>query len=270
MGWLCWGASRESSFRNSGKRRHCASVGAVRVCKNRYWPAVLLGLVALPASTTRADTSEPAAAEAQPQYGVMPMASKGSDRRLERRLSLQGQPKYDRRNTGPSAVLAISGGVPIFVGSDVDRDTVRPGGSFAFLGGVDFGYGVLELDVGYMGVPIQAPGIPREPLQRVHFGFGGRLQVPNASRVIPYISAGFAAQWWKLDTRTGCSLIACSTGDGFRFAPGLSFRTGIAISLCRSTALDIGLGYNLSFRGNDVFTKTRQWIEPTVGFRFWL
>jgi len=256
--------------RDSGEPDRRASFGVVRTCTPRHWPALLVGLLVLAASPVRADTSEPAVAEGQPQYGVMPMASKGSDRRLERRLSLQGRPKYDRRNTGPSGVLAISGGIPIFVGSDVDRNIVKPGGSFAFLGGVDFGYGVFELDVGYMGVPIEPPGRPREPLQRVHLGFGGRLQVPNASRVIPYISAGFAAQWWKLDTRTGCSVFACSTGDGFRFAPGLTFRGGVAISLCRSTALDIGLGYNLSFQGNNVFTQTRHWIEPTVGFRFWL
>jgi len=226
--------------------------------------------VLFPASVANADDDEPAASEGQPEYGVMPMASQGSDRRLERRLSLQGRPKYDRRTVGPSGILAISGGVPIFVGSDIDRDVVRPGGSFSFLGGVDFGYGVFEIDVGYMGVPIEPPGMQREPLQRVHLGFGGRLQVPNNSILVPYISAGFAAQWWKLDTRTGCSLVACSTGDSFRFAPGLTFRVGTAISLCRSTALDIGLGYHLSFEGNAVFTQTRHWIEPTIGFRFWL
>ena len=230
----------------------------------------MLGPILLLASATSARADEPVPAEAQPQYGVMPMASEGSDRRLERRLALQGRPKYDRRNVGPSAVLAIEGGVPIFVGSDVDRAVVRPGGSFTFLGGVDFGYAVAELEVGYMGVPIEPPGMRREPLQRVHLGFGGRLQVPNASRLVPYLGASFAAQWWKLDTRTGCSLVACSTGDSFRFAPGLSFRVGTTISLCSSTALDVGLGYSLSFRGNEVFTRTRQWIEPTIGFRFWI
>jgi hypothetical protein len=228
---------------------------------------VLLLLVAF-AADARADEPKPSAG--QPEFGVMPMASEGSDRRLERRLSQQGRPKQDRRQTKPSGVLELRGGVPFFVGNDVDRNAVRPGGNFGFLGGVDFGYIVPELEVGYMGVPVDLPAGQREPLQRVHLGIGTRLQVPNNSVWIPYLSVNFAAQWWKFDTRTGCSVFACSTGDGFRFAPGLSFRAGTTISLCRSTALDIGFGYNLSFQGDAVFTQTRQWIEPTLGFRFWL
>ena len=224
----------------------------------------------LVAFTTEAKADESAPAAGQPQYGVMPMASQGSDRRLERRMSQQGLAKQDRRTTGPSGVLELRGGVPIFVGSDVDHSVVRPGGSFGFLGGVDFGYAVAELEVGYMGVPMALASGQREPLQRVQLGFGTRLQVPNNSAWIPYLSVNFATQWWKLNTRTGCGLVACSTGDSFRFAPGLTFRVGTTISLCKSTALDIGFGYNLSFQGNGVFTQTRQWLEPTLGFRFWI
>jgi len=51
---------------------------------------------------------------------------------------------------------------------------------------------------------------------------------------------------------------------------GFLGRAATTISLCRSTSLDIGFGYNLSFQGGGVFTQTRQWIEPTLGFRFWL
>jgi len=222
------------------------------------------------AFTVDARADEPSPPAGQPQFGVMPMASHGSDRRLERHLSQQGLPKQDRRHTGPSGVLELRGGVPFFVGSDVDRNEVRPGGNFGFLGGVDFGYIAPELEVGYMGVPIDLPSGQRESLQRVHLGIGTRLQVPNVSIWIPYLSVNFAAQWWKFDTRTGCSAFACSTGDGFRFAPGLSLRAGTTISLCRSTALDIGFGYSLTFQGDGVFTQTRQWIEPTLGFRFWL
>lgn len=231
------------------------------------YAAVSLTVIAF-TMDVRADEPKPAAG--QPQFGVMPMASQGSDRRLERRLSQQGRAKQDRRQTKPSGVLELRGGVPFFVGNDIDRDEVRPGGNFGFLGGVDFGYIVPELEVGYMGVPVDLPSGQREPLQRVHLGIGTRLQVPNNSVWIPYLSAHFAAQWWKFDTGTGCRLFACSTGDSFRFAPGLTFRVGTTISLCRSTAIDIGFGYNLSFEGNGVFTQTRQWIEPTLGFRFWI
>ena len=198
------------------------------------------------------------------------MASEGSDRRLERRLSRQSRPKHDRRRKRPAAILAIEGGVPIFVGEDIDRDVVRPGGGFTFTTGIDFGYFVPQLDVGYLAFPIDPAGFPREPLQRVHLGLGGRFQVPNPSVVMPYLDASFAFQWWKFDTFTRCELIACSTGDGFRFAPGLSFRVGTTISFAPSAALDIGLGYGLSFEGDDVFTQTRHWLEPGIGFRFWL
>jgi hypothetical protein len=231
------------------------------------YAAVVLVVAAVSAKAS-ADDAVPTAA--QPEYGVMPMASEGSDRRLERRLSQQGRPKHDRRQIGPSGILELRGGVPIFVGSDVDRAIVRPGGSFGFLGGVDFGYAVAEVEVGYMGVPMNLASGQREPLQRINLSFGPRLQVPNNSPWLPYLSAHFATQWWKLDTRTGCSLVACSTGNAFRFAPGLTFRIGTTISLCASTAIDIGFGYNLSFQGDGVFTQTRQWIEPTLGFRFWL
>ncbi|MFZ1865615.1 MAG: hypothetical protein WAU39_15435 [Polyangiales bacterium] len=230
---------------------------------------LLLILVATPMANAHADDS--GLPGSKPEYGVMPMASEGSDPRLERRLSRQQTPKQDRRRTHPAAVLAIQGGVPIFVGSDIDRNVVRPGGDFSFTTGADLGYVVPELDVGYMAVPIDPPGsLPREPLQRVHLGLGARLQAPNNSPVIPYLSASFAFQWWKFDTLTGCTLLACSTGDRFRFAPGLSFRAGMTISFARSAAIDIGLRYGLSFQGDGVFTRTRQWVEPNIGFRFWI
>jgi hypothetical protein len=229
----------------------------------------LLAVLCLAACASRAAADEPKLPGSQPEYGVMPMASQGSNRRLERRLSLQEVPKQDRRRTTPAAVLALQGGVPIYVGSDIDRNVVRPGGGFSFLMGADLGYFVPELDVGYMANRIQS-GSLSEPLQRVHLGLGGRFQVPNNSPLIPYLSASFAFQWWKFDTFTGCSLIACSTGNGFRFAPGLAFRIGTTISFSRSAAIDIGFGYGLSFQGDSVFTRTRQWIEPTLGFRFWI
>ena len=200
----------------------------------------------------------------------MPMASQGSDRRLERRLSRQGIPKRDRRRTKPSAILGIQGGVPIFVGSDIDHGIVRPGGSVAVLTGVDLGYFVPELDVGYLAVPVELPGVPREPLQRIDLGIGGRVQFPNNSPVIPYLSVSFASQWWKFNTPTGCSFGICSTGNRFRFAPGLSFRAGTTISFAPSAAIDIGLRYGLSFTGDGVFTQTRNWVEPSFGFRFWI
>lgn len=221
-------------------------------------------------SIARAD-DEPLPAGSQPEYGVMPMASQGSDPRLERRLSRQLRPKYDRRYARAKAVLGLVGGVPLFVGSGVDRSVVRPGGGFAVSAGADLGYVVPEIDFGYMAVPIEQPGFSKEPLQRLALGMGARIQFPNNSPVVPYLGAAFAAQWWKFDVPfTNCSLFACSTGSGFSFAPGMSFRTGLTLSFSRSVAVDIGLRYGLSFTGNDVFPKTRNWLEPSFGFRFWI
>lgn len=232
----------------------------------RSWPFLFLWV----ASAAYAAPGDPAPPGSQPEYGVMPMASEGSDPRLERRLSRQEVPKQDRRRTRPSAVMGIQGGVPIFVGSDVDRNVVRPGGSFTFLTGADLGYFAPEIGVGYMANRIDPSNVSSTPLQRVNLGIGGRLQVPNASVLIPYLSAAFAAQWWKFDTFAGGCSFACPTGSGFRFAPGLNFRVGTTITISRSVAIDIGLGYSLSFQGNGVFTQNRNWIEPSFGFRFWI
>lgn len=227
-------------------------------------------LVLFVTSVAYADDDDSLPAGSQPEYGVMPMASQGSDKRLERRLSRQGVPKQDRRRTSPSAILGLQGGVPIYVGSDVDRDDVSVGGSFNFIMGADLGYFVPEIDVGYMANQIDLTAGDSEPLQRVHLGIGGRFQFPNASVLIPYLSAKFAAQWWKLNTLPTCNFFACGTGDGFRFAPGLKLGVGTTISFARSAAVDIGLRYGISFTGDTVFPETRHWIEPTFGFRFWL
>ncbi len=203
------------------------------------------------------------------------MASQGRDRRLERRLAQQGNPKQDRRNSSPAPFLAIEVGVPLFVGSDVDRDVVRPGGGVDFLGGVDFGYGVLELDVGFLAAPIESSGgvtgVGREPLKHVHFGFGGRLQLLNDSVVTPYLGASFALQWWRLfETPTACPPWYCTDRNGFQFTPGLNLRVGMLINVGDCLALDLGLRYGIAFQGNDVFDKVRHFLAPGLGLRFWL
>lgn len=218
----------------------------------------------------KADDSAPLPAGSEPEYGVMPMASEGSNPRLERRLSLQTRHRQDRTYRGPAGILGFQGGVPIFVGSDVDRDVVKAGGSILGFGGVDFGFGTVELEVGYLGVPTHLPGDVREPAQRVALGVGGRVQIPNKSVWVPYLGFGFAAQWWKYNSQRGCAVLFCSTGGRFRFAPGFNVRAGTSILLGGVAAIEIGIRYNLSFEGNGVSTQNLQFIEPTLGFRFWL
>jgi hypothetical protein len=218
----------------------------------------------------KADDTDALPAGAQPEYGKMPMASEGSNPRLERRLSLQTRHRQDRTYRGPAGILGFQGGVPIFVGSNVDREIYKAGGSILGFGGVDFGFGTVEIDVGYMGAPTHPPGMDRQSLQRVALGVGGRVQIPNKSVWIPYLGFGFAAQWWKYDTQTGCTLMVCSTGNSFRFAPGFNVRAGTSILLGGVAAIEIGARYNISFEGNGVSTQNLHFVEPTLGFRFWL
>lgn len=235
------------------------------------WKSLCIGLALLSISpAVKADDADSLPAGSKPEYGVMPMASEGSNPRLERRLSLQTKHRQDRTYRGPAGILGFQGGVPIFVGSGVDRDVVKAGGSFLGFGGVDFGFGTVELEVGYMGVPTRLPGDVQKPAQRVVLGLGGRVQIPNKSVWVPFLGFGFAAQWWKYDTQTGCALLFCSTGSSFRFAPGFNVRAGTSILLGGVAAIEIGARYNLSFVGNGVSTQNLQFIEPTLGFRFWL
>ncbi len=222
------------------------------------------------APVASADDATGFPAGAQPQYGKMPMASEGTNPRLERRLSLQTRHRQDRTYRGPSGILGFQGGVPIFVGGDVDRDVVKAGGSILGFGGVDFGYGTVELEVGWMGNPTSPPGFDSVTAQRVVLGVGGRVQVPNRSAVLPFIGFGFASQWWKYDLPGGCTELFCSTGGRFRFAPGLNVRAGVSFLLGDVAAIEIGVRYNVSFDTNSIATGTLQFVEPTLGFRFWL
>lgn len=224
-------------------------------------------LAAAPAA--KADDDEALPQGSQPEYGKMPMASEGSNPRLERRLSLQTRHRQDRTYRGPAGILGLQGGVPILVGADVDKDIGRVGGSILGFGGVDFGFGAIELGFGYMGVPTD-PGFSSVTSQRIALDIGGRVQVPNRSAVMPWLGFGFAAQWWKYDFAGGCAGVLCSTGGSFRFTPGFNVRAGISILLGGLAAIEIGARYNISFQANGVSDGNLQFVEPTLGFRFWI
>jgi hypothetical protein len=243
-----------------------ASVRSVTMWKSCCLCVALLSITPL----AKADEADSLPDGAQPEYGKMPMASEGSNPRLERRLSLQSRHRQDRTYRGPAGILGFEGGVPIFVGDAVDRDVFKVGGSITGFGGVDFGFGTAEISVGYQGSPTDPPGMDGPSLQRVALGVGGRVQFPNKSILIPFLGFGFAAQWWKYDAQTGCALVVCSTGNRFRFAPGFNVRAGASILLGGVAAIEIGARYNLSFEGNGVSTQNLHFIEPTLGFRFWL
>ncbi len=223
------------------------------------------------APLARADDGDDLPPGARPEYGKMPMASEGRNPRLERRLSLQSKHRQDRTYRGPAGILGFQGGVPIYVGSDVDRNVVKAGGSILGFGGVDFGFGTVELEVGWNGNSTYPAGLDSVLAQRVFLGVGGRVQVPNKSVVIPFLGFGFAAQWWKYDLpRAGCAGLFCSTGGSFDFAPGFNVRAGVSFLLGGVAAIELGARYNISFQSSGISTQNLQFVEPTVGFRFWL
>jgi hypothetical protein len=234
------------------------------------WKSYVVALaVVLAGSVAKADDELPAGAE--PKYGEMPMASEGRNPRLERRLSLQTRHRQDRTYRGPAGILGLQGGVPILVGSGVDEDVGRVGGSILGFGGVDFGFGAIELGFGYMGIPTNPDPFGSVTSQRLALDIGGRVQVPNRSSVIPFLGFGFAAQWWKYSLPVdGCASVFCSTGGKFRFAPGFNVRAGLSILLGNLAAIELGARYNISFEANGVSNGNIQFVEPTLGFRFWI
>lgn len=236
------------------------------------WKLCCLALAVLTfAPLARADDGGDLPPGSQPEYGKMPMASEGRNPRLERRLSLQSRHRQDRTYRGPAGILGFQGGVPIFVGSDVDRDVVKAGGSILGFGGVDFGFGTVELEVGWNGNSTTPTGFDSVLAQRVFLGVGGRVQVPNRSVVVPFLGFGFAAQWWKYDLpRAGCAGLFCSTGGSFDFAPGFNVRAGLSFLLGGVAAIEIGARYNISFQSSGISTQNLSFVEPTLGFRFWL
>ena len=162
-------------------------------------------------------------------------------------------------------------GVPLFL--DVDRDIVRPGASIAGWGGFDIGWFVFDFAMGLHWTVIDTSRIPeilatsgREPLIRLHFSPGVRLQVPTIESVLPYVTGAFDANIWSFEALgEGCGWYYCRQDSRGKFAPGFTGKAGIGIHLKGSVYLDVGLQYSLSGKGN-FFERVQWWVEPFIGF----
>ena len=187
----------------------------------------------------------------------------------------KGPPIRPRNQTFGSFDL----GVPILLGDNVDRDLIRPGVNLHVQGGLDLGYVGFFMHGGWRFVPIdfdraadsahpQYEGEGRDPLKNPYFGMGVRAQIPNHSRVLPYISGSFDFNWWHFrDEDVYCGGYYywwCTTYNDYEFTPGFSGRAGLAVYLGDCAYVDVGLNTSMSFEG-DFFTKNQVWAEPFLG-----
>jgi len=162
-------------------------------------------------------------------------------------------------------------GVPIFL--NVDRSVVRPGASLTGWGGFDIGWFVFEMGFGLQWTMINTDNIPDifrsnglQPLIRLHFSPGVRLQIPTIDAVLPYITGVFDANMWKFDPfGNECAGFYCREQGRARFAPGFTGKVGLGIHLKNAIYLDVGMKYSLSGPGQ-FFDRTEWWVEPFIGF----
>jgi hypothetical protein len=168
-------------------------------------------------------------------------------------------------------------GVPVVL--DVDRALIRPGANLHVQGGLDLGYVGFFIHGGWRWIPVdfdraskgkpQYEGEGRDPLKNPYFGLGIRAQVPNRSRLIPYISASVDFNWWNFrESSAACSggyyYWYCNDYDVYRFTPGFSGRIGSMVHVRHGMYVDFGLGMSVTLEG-DFFDRTEYWMEPFLG-----
>lgn len=171
-------------------------------------------------------------------------------------------------------------GVPVVL--DVDRALIRPGANLHVQGGLDLGYVAIFLHGGWRWIPVdfdraskgkpEYEGEGRDPLKNPYFGLGVRLQVPNRSRLIPYVSAAVDFNWWNFrESSAACSggyyYWYCNDYNVYRFTPGFSGRVGSLVHVRHGVYVDFGLGVSMSFEG-DFFDRNEVWMEPFLGVAY--
>ncbi len=173
-----------------------------------------------------------------------------------------------------SFTWSVGIGVPIFVGSDVDHNAVRPGANLFFFGGADFGFFILGGSTGLQWNPIDLNGqvvngvalSGRNPLTRIYLSLPEvRFQVPDLKVVLPYISGSFDMNFWNfLDTAYGCGYWYCNSYNVYRFTPGFTGKAGLGFEIKGGVYIDAGFQYSFTGKGN-FFSQTGWWLSPYVG-----
>ena len=165
---------------------------------------------------------------------------------------------------------AMTIGVPIWL--DVPLSVVRPGADLSWVGGVDIGYAVFGFGIGVMWTPIDLRNFTddngqtggQSPVTRLYFFPEVRLQVPNDSVVLPYISGAFDVNWWNFrETGLTCGFWFCNRSSVYRFTPGFTGQVGLAFEIKRGVKFDLGMKYSFTGKG-DFFVESRWWLTPYV------
>lgn len=172
----------------------------------------------------------------------------------------------------PGLMGSFTLGVPIWL--DADRSVVRPGADLNFFGGVDIGYAVFGLALGAMWTPLNYYNIPggagysRSPMTRLYLAPELRVQVPNKSRLLPYLGITFDANWWRVrSTDIQCGVYYCRVHAVFLFTPGMTAKIGFAVRVSTGALIDVGVKYSLSGSGS-FFSGREQWVTPYIGMMF--
>jgi hypothetical protein len=162
-------------------------------------------------------------------------------------------------------------GVPLVY--DVDPDVVRPGANLQLRGGILRNFLGAFFHFGSQWNPIELSNVPgysgygREPLNRLNFGVGGRVMVPEG-RVRPYADLTFDFNWWHLlETSYGCGWWYCTTYNTYRFSVGWTLRAGFQIAVNEMIGIDLGATFAFSYAG-DFFDRAVYWLEPSIGVSF--
>jgi hypothetical protein len=171
--------------------------------------------------------------------------------------------------TGRHAIQELQIGVPLLF--DVPRDIVRPGAHVGGRVGLDWGYVGGFIDAGATFIPIDLGqfGLGRSPLVRLHLGVGARVQYPT-EHVRPYADLILNFNGWSYRTIDGgCVGVRpggfwCAGTGSFEFSPGWTARTGLSIVVRKPWAIDLGVAFSMTYRGN-LFPRVEWWMEPYVG-----
>lgn len=152
---------------------------------------------------------------------------------------------------------SVYGYVPIFLTNE--RDFVTPGIGLRARFGWEFGYVVPEVNFGMqIHFSQNDPDFPDvDSLQAFWFSLGARLQMLNASRFVPFVSAALHFTWW------GRSEVGFDTV--YAVDPGVGGAVGLALELTQNFGLEASVSALVNFPAQATFFDTQIILSPWVG-----
>ncbi|MEM9073716.1 MAG: hypothetical protein AAGE52_34820 [Myxococcota bacterium] len=127
--------------------------------------------------------------------------------------------------------------------------------------GWEFGMIVLEAHVGWMIMAVDTDSTIDINLQNIWVGLGGRFQFLNRSRIVPFLSAAFRANFF-VESVTGTGT---SSSGAYEFEPGVMLGGGIAFELTQNFGLEVAVTGNVVFPAGDTFDELQVFLQPWLG-----